>query len=143
MAERLCRKALYDLVWSEAMKTLSTRFGVSDVALKKTCARAGIPTPDRGYWAKRNAGKETFQAALPIRPPGMDDQVLIGGGGSGSYYYWNQDDRNRPIGDAPEFSEPIETVRIRIAEIMGHLTVPHKPSNWHPAIDSLLKEDEK
>jgi len=125
------------------MKTLSARFGISDVALKKTCARAGIPTPDRGYWPKRDAGKETFQAAFPIRPPGMDDHVSIGGGGKGSYNYWNEDDLLGPIGVAPEFSDPIETVRARIAEIVGHPTVPHKIQNWHPAIDRLLKEDEK
>jgi hypothetical protein len=49
MAERISRKALYDLVWSQAMKNLATQFGLSDVALKKACTRAGIPTPDRGY----------------------------------------------------------------------------------------------
>jgi hypothetical protein len=85
MAEQLSRKVLYDLVWSEPMRNLSARFGISDVALKKTCARAGIPTPDRGYWAKKEAGKETFQAVLPMRPPGMDDEVSIASGGNGSY----------------------------------------------------------
>jgi len=83
MPERLRRKALYDLVWSEPMKTLSARFGISDVAPKKKCARAGIPTPDRGYWAKKDAGKQTFQVALPTRPPGMDDEVSISAGGNG------------------------------------------------------------
>ncbi len=86
------------------MKTLSKRLGVSDVGLKKICARAAIPTPDRGYWAKKDAGKETFQAVFPARPPGMDDQVLIGNGGHGSYnYYWNWDRRDllSPIGPSP------------------------------------------
>jgi hypothetical protein len=45
MAECLSRKELYDLVWSEPLKTLCSRFGISDVALKKTCARSEIPTP--------------------------------------------------------------------------------------------------
>jgi len=143
MAERLSRKTLYDLVWSEPMKTLSARFGISDVALKKTCARAGIPTPDRGYWAKKEAGKETFQATLPLRPPGMDDQVLIGSAGNGSHHYWNQEELLTPIGAPPEFSEPIESVLARIAEIVGRVAVPHKVLNWHPAIDRLLKEDER
>src|SRR5262249_54845582 len=53
MVQRLTRKELYELVWSEPMKIVSVRFGISDVALKKTCERAAIPTPDRGYWAKR------------------------------------------------------------------------------------------
>jgi len=45
MAERLSRKELYDLVWSEPLKTLCSRFGISDVALRKTGARSEIPTP--------------------------------------------------------------------------------------------------
>jgi len=65
MAERLSRQELYDRVWSEPMRTLAAGFGISDVALKKTCARAHIPTPDRGYWAEKEAGKPTRQVALP------------------------------------------------------------------------------
>ena len=138
MAEQLSRKKLYDLVWSEPMRNLSVRFGISDVALKKTCARAGIPTPERGYWAKKEAGKETFQALLPMRPPGMDDEVSIASGGNGSYQYWN-------LASLALFHNlpRIETVRARTAETVGHVAVPHKVRTWHPAIDRLLKEDEK
>ena len=32
----LTRQQLYDLIWSEPMKTVAPRFGVSDVALAKT-----------------------------------------------------------------------------------------------------------
>jgi hypothetical protein len=143
MAEQLSRKVLYDLVWSEPMRNLSARFGISDVALKKTCARAGIPTPDRGYWAKKEAGKETFQAVLPMRPPGMDDEVSIASGGSGSYQYWNKEEILGFVGALPQFAEPIETVRARIAKTVDHVAVPHRVQTWHPAIDRLLKEDEK
>jgi len=58
MVKRLSRRELYGLVWSEPMKVLSARFGISDVALKKTCARTEIPTPDRGYWGKKGSRKE-------------------------------------------------------------------------------------
>jgi hypothetical protein len=143
MAEKLSRNKLYDFVWSEPMKNLSVRFGISDVALKKTCARAGIPTPKRGYWAKKEAGKETFQAALPMRPPGMDDEVSIASGGSGSYHYWNKEEILGFVGAPPQFAEPIETVRARIAETVDRVAVPHKVRNWHPTIGRLLKEDEK
>ncbi|HET9282334.1 MAG TPA: hypothetical protein VFR24_10270 [Candidatus Angelobacter sp.] len=143
MAERLSRKMLYDLVWSEPIKTLSARFGVSDVGLKKICERAGIPTPDRGHWAKKDAGKKTFQPAFPIRSPGMDDEVLIGGGHNRSYYYWGEDDLLAVIDAPPEFPEPIESVRARISEIVSHVTVPYKVQSWHPAIERLLKEDEQ
>jgi hypothetical protein len=143
MAERLSRKALYDLVWSEAMKNLASRFGISDVALKKACARAGIPTPDRGYWAKKEAGKETFQPSFPLRPPGMDDEVWVGAGRNSWYGYSDQDERLIPIGPPPQFSEPIEAVQARIAAAVGQVTVPRTVRNWHPAVDRLLKEDEK
>lgn len=146
MAELFNRKALYDLVWSEPIKTISVRFGISDVALKQICVRAAIPTPDRGYWAKKDARKETFQAVFPARPPGMDDQVLIGKAGHGLYNHysnWNREDLLGPIGPPPEFPEPIEAVRARVAETIGHVTVPRNVRNWHTAIDRLLKEDEK
>lgn len=143
MAEQLSRKKLYDLVWSEPVSNLSVRFGISDVALKKTCARAGIPTPDRGYWAKKEAGKETFQAVLPMRPPGMDDEVSIASGGNGSYRYWNKEEILGFVGAPPQFAEPIETVRARIAETVDHVAVPYKVRTWHPTVERLLKEDEK
>lgn len=76
MIQRLSREELYELVWAEPMKNLAVRFGISDVALKKTCARAVIPTPDRGYWAKREAGKSTTQQSLLERPRGMDEEVV-------------------------------------------------------------------
>jgi hypothetical protein len=143
MAQQLSRKTLYDLVWSEPMKSLSTRFGVSDVALKQACVRAGIPTPYRGYWAEKEAGKETFQAPFPARAPGLDDQVSIGGGRNDSCHHRTEEELLGPIGPPPEFSEPIESVRARIAETVGRVTVSHKVSSWHPAIDRLVKEDEK
>jgi hypothetical protein len=142
MAERLSRKELYDLVWSEPLKTLCSRFGISDVALKKTCARSEIPTPERGYWAKKDAGKPTFQVALPLRPPGMDDQVLIAAGQTYWCQDWKKEELLGPLPPHPEFPEPIEAVRERIAKVIGKVTVPREVRVWHPAIDRLLKENE-
>jgi len=52
------REALYKLLWSESTRTLSKRFGISDVGLAKACRRANIPTPDRGYWARVAAARD-------------------------------------------------------------------------------------
>jgi hypothetical protein len=52
MATQVSRQELYDLVWSTPMRALAAQFGISDVGLQKTCARAMIPTPDRGYWPR-------------------------------------------------------------------------------------------
>ena len=77
-----------------------------------------------------------------MRPPGMDDEVSIASGGNCSYEYWNKEFLGF-VGAPPQFAEPIETVRARIVETVDHVTVPHKVRTWHPAIDRLLKEDEK
>jgi len=88
-------------------------------------------------------GKETFQAAFPLRPPGMDDEFEIGAGGRPSCHYWTEDEILVPIGVPPEFPESIETVRARIVEGIGHVTVPRNVLTWHPTIDRLLKDDEE
>ena len=139
MAERLSRQELYDRVWSEPMRTLAAAFGISDVALKKACARAHVPTPERGYWAKKEAGKPTRQALLPPRPPGMNDEVQIGGGNSW-YWNWSREELLGPI--PPQFDEPLEQVRERIAPIIGKVSVPRQVRDWHPVIARLLAQDE-
>jgi hypothetical protein len=80
MAETLTREQLYELVWTQPLKVLSTRFGVSDVTVKKCCAKSDIPTPDRGYWAKKEAGKHVIRTTLPLRTPGMSEDVVVAGG---------------------------------------------------------------
>ncbi len=142
MANRVLRQELYDLVWSTPMKTLATRFGISGVGLKKTCSRAWIPTPDRGHWAKIAAGKKTTQIPLPLRPPGMDDEVSVARGSNYWYPPVSDEELRGPLPSPPEFPEPIEAVRERIAKAVEQLTVSPKPKLWHPVIDQLLKEDE-
>lgn len=61
----LSREELYDLVWSEPMRTLAPRFGMSDVGLAKVCRRHSIPRPGVGYWAKRRHGKRVKKTPLP------------------------------------------------------------------------------
>src|ERR1700693_6348367 len=80
MAETLTREQLYELVWTQPLKVLSTRFGVSDVTVKKCCAKSDIPTPDRGYWAKKEAGKHVIRTTLPLPTPGMSEDVVVAGG---------------------------------------------------------------
>jgi hypothetical protein len=64
-AHTFTRQALYRLVWAESTRTLSKRFGISDVGLAKACLRANIPTPDRGYWARVSAGQKCEKTPLP------------------------------------------------------------------------------
>lgn len=123
---------------------LAGRFGISDVALRKTCDRAQVPTPERGYWAKKEVGKETPQAEFPERAPGMDDEVIVAGGSDYRYHHGLTEEKLlAPLPPAPEFSEPIEQVRKRIQMVIGQVTVPNKVTAWHPVIQRLLREDEK
>lgn len=47
------------------MSRLSKEFGISDVALAKTCKKYDIPRPPRGYWARIQNGYQDKQTALP------------------------------------------------------------------------------
>ena len=144
MAERLSREELYDLVWSKTMGSLSARFGVSNAVLKQTCQRAAIPMPVPSHWTKKAFGKETCQAALPARLPGMDNDVVVV---RPFDRYWFSKSKMKqlypPPRTPPEFPEPIEAVRERIAKAIGEISVPDQVRLWHPAIDHWLKEDEK
>jgi len=58
MTHRLTRSELHNLVWSQPMQRLAKQFSVSDVALAKSCRRAEIPMPKRGYWANHKPAKK-------------------------------------------------------------------------------------
>ncbi|WP_316395232.1 hypothetical protein [Bradyrhizobium sp. 33ap4] len=65
------------------MTKVAADYGVTSTALKKTCYRHKIPTPDRGYWAKLGHGKPVRKR--PLLPRLTDtklDRVHINGGTS-------------------------------------------------------------
>lgn len=64
----LTREELYERVWTEPMAVLAPKLGLSDVGLKKTCARLKIPSPPRGYWARLAAGQKIRRTPLPKLP---------------------------------------------------------------------------
>jgi predicted transcriptional regulator of viral defense system len=47
------REVLEKQVWSEPIRQLAKKYGVSDVAIHKHCKKMGIKLPGRGYWAKK------------------------------------------------------------------------------------------
>ncbi|MGO9432876.1 MAG: hypothetical protein ACLP00_01110 [Terracidiphilus sp.] len=52
MLERYDRDELYRQVWEKPMLKVAEEYGVSSVALGKTCRKLSVPVPSRGYWAK-------------------------------------------------------------------------------------------
>lgn len=62
---KLRRTQLHALVWKKPVTQLAKEFGLSDVGLAKICHRYGIPLPERGYWARVDAGQKVSKKALP------------------------------------------------------------------------------
>lgn len=78
MAEQiLTRRVLYDLVWSRPITKVAEEFGISDVGLKKVCDKHRIPTPPRGYWARKDAGQPVKQARFHETADPQDERVVI------------------------------------------------------------------
>lgn len=62
---KLTREELYDLVWAEPLLSLSKKYAISDVGLRKLCVRMNIPVPIAGHWSKIKAGKAVLPPELP------------------------------------------------------------------------------
>lgn len=141
MTQTITRDALYAQVWAEPLRTLAASFGVSDVALRKACQRAAIPTPERGYWARLAAGKAVVKATLPARPPGLSPEVSFG---DHRHWYrsWSREELLGPIPPPPEFEESLESFRARIEAGLGKVTCPNKNAVWHLGLQRLLLQDE-
>lgn len=70
------RKELYDLVWKEPLLTLSKKYDISDVGLRKACIRMNIPLPKAGHWQKLRYGKKSPAKALPKDYTG-DEKITL------------------------------------------------------------------
>jgi hypothetical protein len=73
------REELYEQVWSRPMTKVAAEYGVTSTALKKTCDRHQIPTPERGYWAKLAHGKPVRRGPLPALAESRLDRIRISG----------------------------------------------------------------
>ncbi|MGM4892054.1 hypothetical protein [Tardiphaga sp. 839_C3_N1_4] len=142
MPKRMKRTELYDAVWSMPLGSLAPQFGISDVGLKKTCAKFDIPVPERGYWARRQAGKPTTQVSLPVRAAGMDDQIVVGGRNRYGYGQLTEEEILGPLPEPPSFPEDLALVRDRARKIIGRVSVPKALSAPHPAIARLIAQDD-
>lgn len=138
----LTRQELYDLVWTDAMRTVAATYGVSDVWLKKVCAKGHIPTPDRGYWAKLAAGKAVVRAKLPPRGPGMPDTISV----TKPEHHWRYDpvaELAKPVPEPPVFSEPMDDVKARVARLTGKVARCKDLASPCPVVRKLLEADER
>lgn len=139
MSKTYTRQEMYDLVWSKPLRLLCADFNVSDVALKKACRKADVPTPPVGYWNKLHAGKKVSKIALPRRGLGMDDAVPVGSA------RWNYDHRASlaPLPPEPTFEGDEDDVRARATKLVGKVAIPRDFTRSNPIIRQLLDEDER
>lgn len=59
------RDELYEDVWKQPLTSLVSKYGVSAVAIGKTCRKLQVPLPGRGYWARKAHGYSVKRKPLP------------------------------------------------------------------------------
>lgn len=143
MAHHFDRQELYGLVWAEPMKGLAARFKISDVGFAKACRRVEIPVPERGYWAKVQAGKTVIKRPLPPRSFGMSDTVVIGADSYETYAQLSTKIVAEPLPPPPVFADDIARVTEQVRRMVGKVTVPNLGVKIHPLIARLLDEDDR
>ena len=112
----LTRAQLYQLVWSIAMQKLSSQVGVSDVAIAKTCRKARVPVPPRGYWRKAQCGIQASPAPLPPRGLGENDRIALG---------WAlSEDVRSSLPDGAEPTEDLSEMIGRFRKRLGKFEMP-------------------
>jgi len=115
------RAALYELVWTEPVRSVAKRYGVSHAAITNACDALAIPLPPLGHWARKAAGREVDLAPLPDAPPGLRDPLTV--------MRWR-----------PEHAEPIpDDVRARAmfeTTAAAAVTVPTALERPHPLVAS-------
>lgn len=141
MRRTISRTDLYELVWSEPIRDIATRFGLSDVGFVKHCKKAAVPVPGRGYWAKIAAGQTVLRPELPARGLGMAEMIEFGGSGRG---YLTDEELRQPIPLPPQFCESMEQVEIRATTLIGRAPSAANLDTPHRLIARLVaKDDEK
>jgi hypothetical protein len=143
MKKSFTREDLYRLVWAQPLRTVAHEFGISDVALAKTCRKANVPIAPRGFWARKQAGQAVAAPPLPLRFPGASDTV----GSEPAHYYSGPDWREKilanPVPPVPRFDEDVTTLRKRVCRLVGRVEFYADLSKKHPLISRLWTQDEE
>jgi hypothetical protein len=136
----LTRGQLYDLVWSEPMRNLAKQIGISNTAIAKHCRKADIPMPGVGYWNKLQAGQKVEKEDLPEEDLGSVRCIEMATGTLPPALL------ARIKGEPGSLSDEegnIDELAERFRKRLGTVKAPRNFMPVHPAIDTLLKKDEK
>ncbi|KHL24117.1 hypothetical protein PK98_15655 [Croceibacterium mercuriale] len=132
---------LIRLAWSEPMRDLALKVGMSDVGLRKLFVSLGIITPPQGYWNKVRAGK----GVPPIPSPPSRRVGEIG--------RCRVDNRlARLVPEAPPLPssgpfasslvpEDLEELRACELKALSKVRVPKTLERAHPALQHILAKE--
>lgn len=122
------REELYEQVWETPLTRLAPDFNLSDVGLRKVCDRLHVPTPPRGYWAKRQHGQNQPKEPLPELPESASETYVVRETKSAGKTPEDSHEAvsNEPDEEADKFTPPPVTI--------PEVTVPTKLRNPHPLV---------
>lgn len=61
----ITREEIYGLIWERPVVAVAANLGVSAPAIVHHCKKHEVPRPPRGYWARKEAGKNPRKKPLP------------------------------------------------------------------------------
>ena len=129
---------LWEFAWSEPMRDLAAKIGISDVGLKKILRSHGVVTPPQGFWNKVRAGKPTpAKPKIPSRRPGETGRLRV-------------DQRFKPVltpveplsadgpFGSPAVAEDLQALREHELKAIGRATTPAKLDLYHPSLKPIM-----
>ncbi|WP_033922654.1 hypothetical protein [Sphingomonas sp. 37zxx] len=129
--------------WSEPMRDLATKFGVSDVALRKMLRKYDVTLPPQGHWNRVHAGREVaLPPPPPARRPGQNGRMLIDPKFEPFIPKAAPIPSSGPFASA-EVPEDLEELRERETKLLGKVTVPKDLSRYHPAFASIKRSEQR
>ncbi len=129
--------------WSEPMRDLATKFGVSDVVLRKMLRKYGVTLPPQGHWNRVHVGRTVPAPPLPpARRPGQNGRMMIDPKFEPFIPEAAPIPSSGPFASA-EVPEDLEELRERETKLLGKVTVPKDLARYHPAFASIMRSEQR
>ncbi|MFL6728190.1 MAG: hypothetical protein ACJ8FS_16995 [Sphingomicrobium sp.] len=134
---------LQDFAWSEPMRDLAGKIGLSDVGLKKLLKSHGVITPPQGHWNQVHAGKPVQNCPrLPARRPGETGRIHVDHRFASVLTAVEQISSSGPFASTAVPEDLDELYRQELKAI-GRVTVPRKLERFHYALSQIFKQEER
>ena len=134
---------LIKFAWSEPMRDLAAKIGMSDVGLRKLFVSMDIVPPPQGYWNKLRAGKPVpeMRRTQP-RKPGTTGRLII------DRRFEPFVPQAQPLSSAGPFAtalvpEDLEELRRMELKAVGKATTPRSLEGAHRGLRDVLAKEEK